>query len=51
MVRLLISPLSWLNSVKGFDQIGRTELRNKIIGTNKWIGTAGTTYTQRLLRA
>jgi hypothetical protein len=31
-----------LNLVGGYDVIGRDELRSKILGTNKWIGTAGT---------
>jgi len=40
---LYSSPLTKLDIKSGFDDIGRNELQDKIIGTSKWIGTAGAT--------
>jgi len=37
------SPLTKFDIKSGFDDIGCNELQDKIIGTCKWIGTAGTT--------
>ncbi|KAJ3572815.1 hypothetical protein NP233_g2834 [Leucocoprinus birnbaumii] len=43
---------SWIQLAwnDGYDEIGRRELRNKIVGTNKWIGTAGTPYPVKHLK-
>jgi hypothetical protein len=36
-------------AIEGFDEVGATQLKHKLIGTMKWIGTAElyTAYTYR----
>ncbi|KXN90477.1 Zinc finger with UFM1-specific peptidase domain protein [Leucoagaricus sp. SymC.cos] len=40
----------WIQAAwdNGYDELGRKELRNKIIGTNKWIGTADPNFSTLL---